>query len=125
MLSSSDAKCLQFIGPKSSAGTSGVVCIVIGKTIPDLSYGAILSDMQSMPGNTLCKKVELENGESVHSVFLQESVDPDGYPIPITQDCYVFIRGDDMWLLMFMCEDNVYMQDSSTFARVAASFEVK
>jgi hypothetical protein len=125
LMSSSNAKCLQFIGPAQSSGAaSGAVCVVIGKTIPNLDYDSIAADMRGYPGNTLCKKVELENGPGVHCVFLRESVDPDGYPIPITQDCYVFIRGDDMWMLMFMCEDQVYMRNSGTFAKIAASFDV-
>jgi len=123
LLTSSDAKCLEFIGPKQKGDASSVVCFVIGKAIPNLDYDSIAADMQGMQGNTLCKKVELDNGTSVHSVFLRESVDPDGYPIPITQDCYVFIRGQDMWMLLFMCEDHVYMRESSTFAKIASSFQ--
>lgn len=125
LLNNPDAKCLQFIGPHEvREGESGVVCVVIGTTIPDLTYEEVVSNMQRFPGCTLCKIVELDNGRGVHCVCLRETYDPEGYPVPVTQDCYVFIRGDDMWFLMFICEDPVYMRESAKFAKIAGSFKV-
>jgi hypothetical protein len=124
LLNSGDAKCLQFIGPiKDSSDEAGIVCVVMGKTFPNLDYNTLESDLQQIQGCSLCKQIELESGRCIHCVCLRESVFPDGSPMPITQDCYVFIKGGDLWMLMFITEDHVYMRESGTFAKIAASFE--